>query len=85
VAAVEIKISAVDGRGRIVLPKAWQKKYLANKKVVMSTRGDTVRIEPLTVVDLTEYFDRLEVDVVADLSDWHKVRRELYGNSKHGQ
>jgi bifunctional DNA-binding transcriptional regulator/antitoxin component of YhaV-PrlF toxin-antitoxin module len=77
VAAVEIKISAVDGRGRIVLPKAWRKKYLANKKVVMSTRGDTVRIEPLTVVDLTEYFDRLEVDVVSDLSDWHKVRREL--------
>jgi bifunctional DNA-binding transcriptional regulator/antitoxin component of YhaV-PrlF toxin-antitoxin module len=83
VAAVAVKIRTVDEQGRIVLPKAWREKYLAKAQVVMSTCGDTIRIKPLTVVDLTEYFDRLEVDVKADLSDWHKVRRELRTTQNH--
>jgi hypothetical protein len=29
------------------------------------------------VADLTEYFDKVEIDLKADLSDWHKVRKEL--------
>jgi hypothetical protein len=30
------------------------------------------------VIDLTAYFDTVEVDLKADLSDWHKVRMELW-------
>ncbi len=29
------------------------------------------------VADLTEYFDKVYVDFKADLSNWHKVRKEL--------
>lgn len=42
----------------------------------MKAKGDR---KPLASINLTEYFDRVEVDVKADLSDWHKVRRELRG------
>jgi hypothetical protein len=77
VVVVEVKINVIDEQGQVVLPVAWCEKFLKNKKVLMSTSGDTIKIEPLTVIDLTEYFDRLEVDVKADLSDWHKVRKEL--------
>jgi hypothetical protein len=48
-----------------------------DKKAIISTKGDTIEIKPLTLIDLTKYFDKIEIDVKADLSDWHKVRKEL--------
>ncbi len=74
---MEVEVKGVDAQGRIVLPKAWREKYLKSKKAIVSVKGDTVEIKPLTLIDLTEYFDKIEADIEADLSDWHKVRREL--------
>lgn len=74
---MEAAVEVVDAQGRIVLPMAWRKKFLKKDKVLVSVKGDTVEVKPLNSVDITEYFDRLEVDVQADFSDWHKVRREL--------
>lgn len=74
---MELAVRGVDAQGRIVLPKAWRTKYLKSGKVLVSVNGDTVEIKPSNFVDLTEYFDRLEVDINADLSDWHQVRKEL--------
>jgi len=42
-------------------------------------KEDLIKIRPLTKADLTEYFDKLDFDLKADLSDWHKVRKELRG------
>lgn len=72
-----MEVKAVDTRGRIVLPKAWRDRYLKDKKVVVSQKGDLIEIRPFTDIDLTKYFDSVEVDLNADLSDWHKVREEL--------
>jgi bifunctional DNA-binding transcriptional regulator/antitoxin component of YhaV-PrlF toxin-antitoxin module len=77
--ALEVEVKAVDEQGRIILPKIWREKYLKNKKAIISAKGDTIEIKPFTSIDLTEYFDKLEVDVNADLSDWHRVRKELRG------
>jgi AbrB family looped-hinge helix DNA binding protein len=74
---VQVAVRDVDSQGRIVLPKAWRIKYLKNERVLLSVKGDTIQVKPYNLGDITEYFDRLEVDVKADLSDWHKVRREL--------
>ncbi len=74
---MEMEIKGVDEQGRIILPKAWREKYLKNKKAIVSAKGDTIEIKPLTAIDFTKYFDKIEVDVKADLSDWHKVRKEL--------
>jgi len=76
---MEVEVKGVDDQGRIILPKSWRKKYLKNKKAIVSAKGDTIEIKPFTSIDLTEYFDKIEVDIKADLSDWHKVRRELKG------
>jgi hypothetical protein len=35
---------------------------------VVETKSDK---KPLAPIDLTEYFDKIEVEVQADLSDWH--------------
>ena len=76
---MEVEVKGVDEQGRIILPKIWREKYLKNKKAIVSAKGDTIEIKPFTSIDLTEYFDKIEVDIKADLSDWHKVRRELKG------
>lgn len=69
----------MDEQGRIILPKVWREKYLKNKKAIILAKGDTIEIKPFAAVDLTEYFDKMNVDLKADLLDWHKVHRELRG------
>ncbi len=76
---MEVEVKVVDEQGRIILPKSWREKYLKNKKAIISAKGDTIEIKPFIAVDLTKYFDKIEADVKADLSDWHKVRKELRG------
>jgi bifunctional DNA-binding transcriptional regulator/antitoxin component of YhaV-PrlF toxin-antitoxin module len=76
---MEVEVKGVDEQGRIILPKIWREKYLKNRKAIISAKGDTVEIKPFSAVDLTEYFDKIEVDVKSDLSEWNKVRKELRG------
>ena len=76
---MEVEVKNVDEQGRIILPKTWRKKYLKNKKAIISAKGDIIEIKPFTSADFTRYFDKAEADVKADLSEWHKVRKELRG------
>ena len=74
---MEVEVKTVDNQGRIILPKNWRDRYLKVKKAIISFKGDLIEIRPFTKTDLTEYFDKVDVDLKADLSDWHKVRKEL--------
>ncbi len=70
-------LKEIDEQGRIVIPAEWRKKYMRGKKVLLRNRGEILEILPREKVDLTAFFDRAEVEVKADWSDWHAVRREL--------
>lgn len=72
-----MEVKAVDNQGRIMLPKNWRDRYLKDKKAVVAQKGNIIEIRPFEDIDLTKYFDSVEVDLKADLSDWHKVREEL--------
>ena len=74
-----MEIKTVDNQGRIMLPKEWRDRYLKNKKAIVALKGDLVEIRPFESADLTKFFDTVEVDLKADLSDWHRVREELRG------
>jgi bifunctional DNA-binding transcriptional regulator/antitoxin component of YhaV-PrlF toxin-antitoxin module len=74
---LEMEVKAVDNQGRIILPKNWRDRYLKDKKAVIAQKGDIIEIRSFEDIDLTKYFDSVEVDLKADLSDWHKVREEL--------
>lgn len=74
---MEMEVKSVDNQGRIMLPKNWRDRYLKDKKAVISQKGDVIEIRPFEDIDLTKYFDSVEVDLKADLSDWHKVREGL--------
>jgi hypothetical protein len=60
-----------------MLPKGWRDRYLKGKKAIIVYKGDLVEIRPFVESDLTKFFDKVEVDLKSDLSDWHKVRKEL--------
>ena len=60
-----------------MLPKEWRDRYLKGKKAIIVYKENVVEIRPFDKSDLTKYFDKVEVDLKSDLSDWHKVRKEL--------
>jgi bifunctional DNA-binding transcriptional regulator/antitoxin component of YhaV-PrlF toxin-antitoxin module len=72
-----VEIKSIDNQGRILLPKNWRSRYLKGKKAIIVSKGDVVEVRPFTKADLTKYFDSVEVDLKSDLSEWHKVRKEL--------
>ena len=74
-----MEIKVVDNQGRILLPKKWRDRYLKGKKAIIVYKENVVEIRPFDKSDLTKYFDKVEVDLKSDLSDWHKVRKELRG------
>ena len=74
---MELEVKSVDSQGRIMLPKKWRNRYLKDKKAVISQKDDVIEIRPFQDIDLTKYFDSVEIDLKADLSDWHQVREEL--------
>ncbi len=74
---MEVEVKTIDTQGRIMLPKNWRDRYLKDKKAVVSQKGDTIEIRPFQDIDLTEYFDTIQIDLKSDLADWHKVREEL--------
>ena len=46
----------------------------------MRTREHLIEIFPESIMDLTKYFDAIEVDIESNLSNWNRVRKELRKN-----
>jgi AbrB family looped-hinge helix DNA binding protein len=79
----QVEIKEIDDQGRIVIPKHWRKGKLRTRKVLMTLRNDdSIEIVPYNTMDLTKYFDSVEVDVKSPLSDWHSLKKELSGKRK---
>jgi len=47
--------------------------------VIIIRQKDELLIRPKKTRPLSDFFDSVEVDLKADLSDWYKVKRELSG------
>jgi len=74
---LKVVIKNIDSQGRVVIPKKWREKYLRNGRVIMRIREHLIEIFPESIMDLTKYFDTIEVDIESDLSNWNRVRKEL--------
>lgn len=66
----------IDEQGRIIISKKL-KKYKIKEKVVIRSGEGKIELIPLEEKELTKYFDMATANIKADLSDWHKVRKEL--------
>ena len=79
----QTEIKEIDDQGRLVIPKDWRKGKLKSRKVILKRNSDeSIEIVPYNTLDLTKYFDRVEVDVHSPLSDWHALKRELSKGKK---
>ena len=74
---MEMVIKEVDEQGRIIIPKALRKKYNIREKVIIRSAEGKIELIPLEERELRKYFDAATANIKADLSDWHKVRKEL--------
>jgi bifunctional DNA-binding transcriptional regulator/antitoxin component of YhaV-PrlF toxin-antitoxin module len=70
-------VKALDRQGRLVLPKEWRERYAKRGLVLVRVEGARVVVEPLELPDLTQFFDSIEVDLKAELTDWKAVKGEL--------
>ena len=68
----------VDSQGRVSLPSEWRRTHLNNEgDVVIVNMGDELIIKAKKAERLSTFFDSVEVELKSDLSDWHRVRKEL--------
>ncbi|MEM2194237.1 MAG: AbrB/MazE/SpoVT family DNA-binding domain-containing protein [Candidatus Methanomethylicia archaeon] len=72
-----VRIKNIDKLGRLVIPKNWREKYARNGRVIVKFEGEKILIEPYELPDLTELFDKIEIDLKSDLSNWKSIKREL--------
>lgn len=71
-------VKALDRQGRLVLPKEWRERYTKRGLVLVRVEGAKVVVEPFELPDLTQFFDSIEVDLKAELTDWKAVKAELF-------
>lgn len=72
-----IEVRKVDGQGRVLLPSEWRTKELGKaKEVIIMSQGDQLRIIPKKKVDLTKYFDKVDMGV-DEIGDWASFESRL--------
>jgi bifunctional DNA-binding transcriptional regulator/antitoxin component of YhaV-PrlF toxin-antitoxin module len=70
-------VKKLDKHGRLVIPKKWRKEHLKENRVILRIEDDCIIIEGYKPVDITEFFDSMDVDLESDLEDWDAVKGEL--------
>ncbi len=74
------EIKKVDSQGRIVLPKEWRERELKDvDEVIIIEEKGALKIIPKKKIDLTQFFDSLEIDddLVDKLEDWTEFEKEF--------
>ncbi len=77
---LKIREKNIDMFGRLSLPKKWRLKH--GSKVMIIESEDSIKIIPRKS-KLSDFFDSIKVDLKADLSDWHAVKKELMHKKKN--
>ena len=70
----KVEIRPVDAQGRIMLPKAWRKRF-KTKSVLIIDDDDRLEIRPADT-DLARFVDAVEVEG-DHFDDYHSLRKGL--------
>ncbi|MEM2046950.1 MAG: hypothetical protein QXW47_09715 [Candidatus Jordarchaeales archaeon] len=72
-----VEVKKVDEQGRIVLPADWRQKELGESREVIVIKGEGVlKIIPKKRVDLTRFFDSIDLGV--NVGDWDEFEGRFY-------
>ncbi|ALM75263.1 division/cell wall cluster transcriptional repressor MraZ [Thermococcus barophilus] len=70
---MEIMVKRFDPQGRLLLPKEIRERL--GEEVIIVDLGDRVEILPRKKVDLTRFFDSVEIE---ELKEWEELKGELW-------
>ncbi|MEM2276377.1 MAG: AbrB/MazE/SpoVT family DNA-binding domain-containing protein [Thermoproteota archaeon] len=79
---VRVEVKKVDSQGRVILPADWRESEMGEYREVYVIKGKGyLKIIPKRKVDLTEYFDKIDLNIEA-IGDWKEFERKIYGVGK---
>jgi len=63
-----VEIKKMDAQGRLVLPVDWRRAEIGeSRELYVIKRKGNLKVVPKRRVDLTEYFDKVDLNVKTDL------------------
>lgn len=80
---MECLLRDVDAQGRLVIPKKWREEHLKSSSVLLIMTDDEIIIKSNEPEDIIDLIDSVPIDLKSELSDWDKVRKELYEIGEH--
>lgn len=78
---IKVDVKKVDSQGRIILPADWRESEMGeDKEIYIVRRKGYLKIIPKRRVDLTEYFDKVDLGVKA-IGNWKEFEKKFYRKS----
>lgn len=75
---IGVEIRKVDPQGRIILPADWRRSMIDESgEVYIIKRKDYLKIIPKRKIDLTKFFDKIDLGVDA-IGDWEEFEKKFY-------
>jgi len=72
----------VDSQGRLILPADWRESEIAGvQEVYVIKRKGSLKILPKRKIDLTAFFDKIDLDVEA-IGNWREFEKKFYEGGK---
>jgi len=78
---IGVEVRKVDSQGRLILPADWRASEIAGaREVYVIKRKGSLKILPKHKVDLTAFFDKVDLGVEA-IGNWKEFERSFYARS----
>jgi len=75
---IGVEVKRVDSQGRLILPADWRGSEVdESKELYVVKRKGYLKIIPRRRVDLTEYFDKVDLGVEA-IGSWKEFEKKFY-------
>jgi len=75
---IGVEVRKVDSQGRLILPADWRKSEVSGRQeVYVIKRKGYLKILPKRKVDLTEFFDSVDLGVEA-IEGWREFEKRFY-------
>ena len=75
---IGVEVRKVDSQGRLILPADWRESEISGRReVYVIKRRQYLKILPKRKVDLTEFFDSVDLGVKA-IESWREFEKRFY-------
>jgi bifunctional DNA-binding transcriptional regulator/antitoxin component of YhaV-PrlF toxin-antitoxin module len=73
-----VEVKKVDSQGRLILPADWREAEIGeNRELYVIKRKGYLKLVPKRRVDLTEYFDKIDLGVES-IGNWSAFEKKVH-------